>query len=68
MSKKQPKIQQLPPVQEVLYVDANRQHSIKNNTETNNEWTYKLNENLYLPKGSTIELEHSFLNLKGITV
>ena len=67
MSKKQPKIQQLPPVQEVLYVDANRQHSIKNNTETNNEWTYKLNENLYLPKGSTIELEHSFLNLKGIT-
>lgn len=67
MSKKQPKVQPLPPVQEVLYVDANRQHSIKNNTDTNNEWTYKLNENLYLPKGSTIELEHSFLNLKGIT-
>jgi len=67
MSKKQSKIQPLPPVQEVLYVDANREHSIKNNTDTNNEWTYKLNENLYLPKGSTIELEHSFLNLKGIT-
>ena len=67
MSSKKSKIQPLPPVQEVLYIDANREHSLKNNTDTNNEWTYKLNENLYLPKGSTVELEHSFLNLKGIT-
>ena len=49
-----------------IYVDANRLncHNRQGNT---NEWTYKLNTELELPKGTQISVQNSFINLKGIT-
>tara|TARA_R110001592_G_scaffold5770_4_gene31463 strand:- start:1899 stop:4298 length:2400 start_codon:yes stop_codon:yes gene_type:complete len=49
-----------------IYVDANRLncHNLQGNT---NEWTYKLNTELELPKGTQISVQNSFINLKGIT-
>ena len=48
-----------------IYVDCNRQNSSYNTTE-NNEWTYKLNTEMTLPKGTIVELQQSFINKKGI--
>ena len=49
-----------------IYVDANRLncHNLQGNT---NEWTYKLNTEMELPKGTQISIQNSFINLKGIT-
>jgi len=48
-----------------FYVDCNRQNSAFS-TDANNEWTYKLNTEQLLPKGTEIQLQNSFLNKKGI--
>lgn len=48
-----------------FYVDCNRQNS-QYSTEQNNEWTYKLNTEQLLPKGTQIQIQNSFLNKKGI--
>ncbi len=61
------KVQPLQPIEEVIYVDCNREHSQSSNADETNSWTYKLNEPLYLPKGTQISLDNTFINLKGIT-
>ena len=49
-----------------FYVDCNRQNSLyKDNS--NNEWTYKLNTEMLLPKGTSIQVQNTFINKKGIT-
>lgn len=48
-----------------FYVDCNRANSAFS-TDANNEWTYKLNTEQLLPKGTAIQLQNSFLNKKGI--
>tara|TARA_R110002073_G_scaffold70411_5_gene173877 strand:- start:977 stop:3256 length:2280 start_codon:yes stop_codon:yes gene_type:complete len=48
-----------------FYVDCNRTNSAFS-TASNNEWTYKLNTEQLLPKGTAIQLQNSFLNKKGI--
>ena len=47
------------------YIDCNRNHA-NHNTTNNNEWTYKLNTELLLPKGTEIQVQESFVNKKGI--
>jgi len=50
----------------VVYVDCNRQNSVR--SENTNEWEYKLSdEALYLPKGTEISIQESFVNKKGIS-
>ena len=48
-----------------IYIDCNRNNS-QHNTKNNNEWQYKLNTELLLPKGTTIQIQESFVNKKGI--
>jgi len=36
----------------VRYIDVNATNSSKN--ETNNRWTYKVNDGLYLPTGTQV--------------
>jgi hypothetical protein len=50
----------------VIYIDANRANSLNQQGNTN-EFTYKLNTELELPKGTQIEIQNTFINLKGIT-
>jgi hypothetical protein len=49
-----------------IYIDANRSQSI-NQEGGHNEWTFKLNEPLELPKGTQINLQSAYINKKGIT-
>tara|TARA_R110002012_G_scaffold11698_6_gene52423 strand:- start:889 stop:3018 length:2130 start_codon:yes stop_codon:yes gene_type:complete len=49
-----------------IYIDANRANSTSGRTTTN-EWTYKLNTELLLPKGTNIQIQNSFINKQGIT-
>ena len=48
------------------YVDLNCSNAIKRN-ETNNRYTYKLNQGLELPTGTSVEVQNSLINLQGIT-
>ena len=48
----------------VRYIDVNATNSVKN--ETNNRWTYKVNDGLYLPTGTQVEVANSLVNLPGI--
>ena len=50
----------------VIYIDANRANSFNQQGNTN-EFTYKLNTELELPKGTQIQIQNTFINLKGIT-
>ena len=61
------KSQPIPPIQETIYVDCNREFSKYKEDIHNNSWEYKLNQELYLPKGTQISLDNTFINLKGIT-
>jgi len=65
MANKKP--QPIPPIQETIYIDCNREFSKYKEDIFNNSWDYKLNQDLYLPKGTQISLDNTFLNLKGIT-
>ena len=49
-----------------IYIDANRGNSNQKDNEFN-EWTTKLNTPLELPKGTSIQIQNSFINQKGIT-
>ena len=49
------------------YVNASRQRSISNNDENNNSWTYKLNDGLRLPAGTSVQVTNSFINKQGVT-
>lgn len=49
-----------------FYVDCNRQNSLYKDNQ-NNEWTYKLNTEMLLPKGTSIQIQNTFINKKGIT-
>ena len=48
-----------------IYIDCNRANS-QHTTATNNEWHYKLNTELLLPKGTSVQVQESFVNKKGI--
>tara|TARA_R110002153_G_scaffold274315_1_gene448481 strand:- start:22578 stop:24803 length:2226 start_codon:yes stop_codon:yes gene_type:complete len=50
-----------------FYIDANRSNTINQSTDNKNEWTYKLNTEMNLPKGTNVEVQTSFINKKGIT-
>jgi len=51
---------------DILYIDCNRQNSIKSDENTN-EWEFKLHdEALVLPKGTQVSIQESFINKKGI--
>jgi hypothetical protein len=50
-----------------IYVDCNRANALIKSDDTNNEYTYKLNTELLLPRGTTIQCQNSFVNQKGIT-
>ena len=51
---------------DILYIDCNRQNSIKSDENTN-EWEFKLHdEALSLPAGTQISIQESFINKKGI--
>tara|TARA_R110002012_G_scaffold48503_1_gene126245 strand:+ start:330 stop:2927 length:2598 start_codon:yes stop_codon:yes gene_type:complete len=67
MAKSNVKPQPIPPIQETMYVDCNREFSMSKEDIHNNSWDYKLNQDIYLPKGTQISLDNTFLNLKGIT-
>lgn len=47
------------------YIDCNRINS-QHPTEANNEWHYKLNTEMLMPKGTSIQIQESFINKKGI--
>ena len=49
-----------------IYVDINANNSNITDNEFNNEWNYKLNGGMNLPTGTTINLQTSFINKKGI--
>ncbi len=66
MAKKNVKPQPISPIQETMYVDCNREFSRTREDIHNNSWDYKLNQDLYLPKGTEISLDNTFINLKGI--
>lgn len=49
-----------------IYIDCNRTNSlIKSDTQTN-EWTTQLIEGIRVPKGSTIKLNNTLINYKGL--
>jgi len=49
-----------------VYLDCNKTNSnIKN--EDNSQWTTELKQELYLPPGTQISLQNSFINQKGVT-
>lgn len=48
-----------------IYIDCNRTNS-HHPSANNNEWTYKLNSELLMPRGTSIEIQESFVNKKGI--
>ena len=48
----------------VRYIDVNASNSERN--ETNNRWRYQVNEGLYLPTGTQVEVANSLVNLPGI--
>ena len=51
---------------DILYIDCNRQNSIKSDENTN-EWEFKLHdEALSLPAGTQVSIQESFINKKGI--
>lgn len=50
-----------------IYIDANRKNALIKGETTNNEYVYKLNSELLLPKGTSIQCQNSFINSKGIT-
>ncbi len=49
-----------------IYIDSNKANCI-NQEGDENQWTYKLNTELLLPKGSEISVQNAFINKKGIT-
>lgn len=50
-----------------IYIDCNRQNSILKNNQNNNEWTFQLGEGLRIPKGSSIQINNSLINVKGLS-
>lgn len=51
----------------VLYIDANRQSSLKSDSNTN-EWEYKYSdEGLVLPAGTQVSIVDTFINKRGIS-
>ena len=52
---------------EIVYLDCNRQNSVKSEFNTN-EWEYKIgDEGLVLPQGTQISIQNSLINKKGLT-
>jgi hypothetical protein len=52
---------------EILYVDCNRQNSIKS-SQLNSEWEYNISdEALVLPAGTQIMVQDTFINKRGIS-
>ncbi len=52
---------------EILYIDCNRQNSVRSE-ERNNIWEYKIgDEGMVLPAGSQISIQDTFINKKGIS-
>ena len=49
----------------ILYIDANRQNSNFTSNE-NNEWQTKLNTEHLLPKGTSIQIQTSFINKREL--
>jgi hypothetical protein len=49
-----------------IYIDSNKANCI-NQEGDENAWTYKLNTELLLPKGTQISVQNAFINKKGIT-
>ena len=49
-----------------FYIDANRQNSSVK-SENNNEWTYKLSNNIQIPPQSEIGIEQVFIHKQGIS-
>tara|TARA_R110000868_G_scaffold158336_1_gene386381 strand:+ start:2572 stop:5499 length:2928 start_codon:yes stop_codon:yes gene_type:complete len=51
---------------EIIYIDCNRQNSVKSD-DTTNEWIYPMSdEALVLPVGTQISIQDTFINKKGI--
>ena len=50
-----------------MYIDANRQNSSRKSVETNNEWEYKLSNNIQLPTGTEIGIEEIHIHKQGIS-
>ena len=48
----------------VRYIDVNATNSQKNST--NNRWRYQINDGLFLPTGTQVEVANSLVNLPGI--
>ena len=48
------------------YIDVNRLNAIDKEGEETNKWTLDLNKDLYLPTGTEISVQQSFINQKGI--
>lgn len=52
---------------EIVYLDCNRQNSVKSESNTN-EWEYRIGEEgLVLPQGTQISIQNSLINKKGLT-
>tara|TARA_R110002012_G_scaffold5445_1_gene24765 strand:- start:4192 stop:6729 length:2538 start_codon:yes stop_codon:yes gene_type:complete len=52
---------------DILYIDCNRENSIKSDENTN-EWEFKLmDEALNLPAGTQVSIQESFINKKGVS-
>ena len=52
---------------DILYIDCNRNLSIKSEENTN-EWEFKLqDEALLLPAGTQVSIQESFINKKGVS-
>ena len=52
---------------EIVYLDCNRQNSVKSESNTN-EWEYRIGEEgLVLPQGTQVSIQNSLINKKGLT-
>lgn len=50
-----------------LFINASAQSSEMLDKNNYNRWNYKLGDGIFLPKGSTVQVQESFINSRGIT-
>jgi hypothetical protein len=50
-----------------LFINASAQSSEMIDKNNYNRWNYKLGDGIFLPKGSTVSVQESFINQRGIT-
>ena len=50
-----------------IYINASAQSSKMLDSSTNHSYNYKLGDGVHIPKGTTVQIQNSFINSSGIT-